>query len=134
MTSLAARSCSQTTMRVYDAGAVILALVGVLLALKGSPGIGGDHWTDFMIAGLGGVTMIGALIAASLRRKPEGDEYSRLLLGKATMTGFYIAFAAYVVWAPLAPATLPEPGAHHIIALLLGGTGLGWFIARGRDA
>lgn len=129
--------CSQLTMRVLDFAALALvALAAALLFL--APGLEGEghvgDWRslDLGFAVAGGTVMIIALAASVARRRLDGDEYARQLVGQAAGIGFFAAMTGFVVWRPLAESWVAAPTGDQMMAMLFAGTGLGYFVARAR--
>lgn len=79
--------------------------------------------------------LLPVMLRAVLRKAPRGeDEYLRKLLGISAISGFYCAFAVFVVWTPLSGTLLPDLRGPQVLGLMLGGAALSWFAQRWRDA
>lgn len=123
-------SCSQAAIRTLDFAAAMLVAAGAGLCIWGLGDQSSERsWTDLAFAAAGAAVMIGAVIATMVRRTDD-EEYTRRLLGQATMIGVYATLTAFVVWLPLAGGWVVGPTADQLMGVLLAGTGLGYFIAR----
>ncbi len=125
-------------LRKNDLGALFALFSGILFVARG-------HLLEmsketgpamFAVSAFGFVFVVALPLAMRgfARRSPAGeDEYLRKLLALSAASGFYLAFAVFVVWVPLTGSLLPALNASQVLGVMLIGAGSAWFVMRWRD-
>jgi hypothetical protein len=134
----AGRSIHERAMRKCDVAMGLTLLFGLLFVFRGQSFEMTKQTGPAMYA-LSALALVVAVILplvgrVAWNRVPAGDEYLRKLAGLSTGAGFYLALAAFAIWAPLSGTLLPEPRGPQVLGLMLAGAGLCWFVLRWRDA
>lgn len=135
----ASQSQHDRVLRKNDFGALFALFFGTLFVVRGQMLEMTKETGPAMIAlsalGLIFVVVLPLVYRGLLASKPAGeDEYLRKLLIASAASGFYITFAAFVVWVPLTGTLFPAPSAPQLIGVMLIGASMAWFVMRWRDA
>lgn len=132
-------SLHDRVLRKNDFGALFALFFGVLFVARADMLEMTKETGPMQIAfaGLGFVfvVLLPTILRGIFRKAPPGeDEYLRKLLAMSAASGFYLAFAVFVVWTPLTGSLLPALTAAQVLGLMLVGAGIAWCAMRWRDA